>query len=310
MCTLNTLFAFQKNRGLFFLVIACLLVHVNMAAAEEWKPTVKTMQVNQYDMAYVERGSGPPLILVHGALSDYRTWLPLLNEFSETNRTIAVSLRHYFPEQWDGKDSDLSLQQHADDIAAFIQALQLGPVSLLGHSRGGAVALLVASKHPALIHRLVLADPSPLTTMLSRHADVQAAMNARKATLQEVMKHYHAGDTERGLQVFVDYIAGPTAWENTPEPVRHKLRSNTWTQTSLLRDIETQFSCDNAGNISAPVLLVTGEHSSALYGHMHSALQPCLKQVSNVNISDAGHMMYRANPTAFAFEVQDFISTQ
>lgn len=290
--------------------IISIFITPGLLVADELQPEVKVMRVNNYDMSYVERGSGEPLVLVHGALSDYRTWLPLLKEFSDGNRTIAVSLRHYYPEQWEGKGDDLTLQQHADDIAAFIQALQLGPVSLLGHSRGGAVALLVASKHPALIHRLVLADPSPLTTMLSRHADVQAAMNIHKAKLQEVMKHYHAGDKESGLQVFVNYIAGPTAWEKTPEAIRHKLRSNAWTQTSLLRDIETPFSCDNARNISAPVLLVSGEHSSALYGYMQDALRPCIKQVSNATIADAGHMMFHANPTAFVFEVQDFILPQ
>lgn len=310
MGTQSTLFAFHKHMGVFFFIIACLFIHTSMATAEEGKPVVKTIQVNQYDMTYVERGNGPPLILVHGSLSDYRNWLPLLNEFSETNRTIAVSLRHYFPEQWDGKGSDLSLQQHADDITAFIRALNLGPVSLLGHSRGGAVALLVASNHPELIHRLVLADPAPLNTMLPENPDVQAAADTRKDKLQEVMKHYQQGDTEGGLRTFVNYIAGSDVWGKTPEATRNKLRSNTWTLTSLLRDTETPFSCSNAGSISAPVLLVTGERSAPLYGYMHSALRPCLKRVSNANISDSGHMMFQSNPTAFVFEVQDFISTQ
>lgn len=287
-----------------------LLGNASLALAGERSPEIKTLRVNQYDMAYVERGSGEPLILVHGALSDYRTWLPLLNEFSESNRTIAVSLRHYYPERWDGKGSDLSLQQHADDMAAFIQALHLGPVSLLGHSRGGAVVLLMASQHPELVHRLILADPAALVTMLASTPEAQADVAKRKAKFQEVMRYYKQGDTEAGLSVFVNYIAGPTAWENTPEARRNTLRANTWTQTSLLRDMETPFTCSNAGKIAAPVLLITGDRSPPLYGAMQAALQPCLKQVSKVTVADAGHMMFQANPTAFVFEVQEFVAPQ
>lgn len=305
-----SLFSLVKHVPVFLLVTVLLFNTSNHVVAKESLPKVKTAHVNGYDMSYIERGRGQPLILVHGALSDYRTWLSLLNQFSETNRTIAVSLRHYYPESWDGKDDDLSLQQHADDMAAFIKTLQLGPVSLLGHSRGGAVALLMASQHPELVHKLVLADPSALTTMLAKRTEATSEIEKRKTKLQEMMKYYRQGDTDTGLKIFVNYIAGPKAWGNTSEARRNTLRSNTWTQTSLLRDTETPFSCRNAGTILAPVLFITGERSASLYGHMQSALQPCLKEVNKVSIADAGHMMYLANPTAFLFEVQEFVSPQ
>ena len=308
MAIQNRFYVLVKQLSMFAVAVICIFSHATMAAAQQRQPEIKTLRVNNYDISYVERGSGAPLILVHGALSDYRTWLPLMAELSETNRTIAVSLRHYYPEQWDGKGNDLSLQQHADDMTAFIQALRLGPVDLLGHSRGGAVALLVASQHPELIHRLVLADPSPLSTMLVNNAKAQHDVNARKAKLEEMMRYYQQGNAEGGLQVFVNYIAGPKAWKNTSEKRRDTLRSNIWTQTSLLQDIEIPFHCSDARKITAPVLLVTGDRSAPLYGYMHSALQTCLKQVSNAIIGDAGHIMYHANPTAFVFEVQEFIA--
>ena len=309
MHTQSSLYILRKR-----LFILC-FISINLFAtqgllAKEALPEVKTLRVNNYDMAYVERGNGAPLILVHGSLSDYRTWLPLLEEFSETNRTIAVSLRHYYPEQWDGKGNDLTLEQHADDLAAFIRTLNIGPVFLLGHSRGGAVALLTASKHPEQIRKLILADPSPLTSMLPKRQKVQADADTRKAKLQEVMKYYRRGDTEAGLKELVSYVAGEKAWEGTSEERRDSLRANLWTPISLLNDIETPFSCTDAGNLSVPVLMITGERSAPLYGHMNSALRSCLKQASSAIIADAGHMMFHANPTAFIFEVQDFIAPQ
>ncbi|MFO7603444.1 MAG: alpha/beta hydrolase, partial [Gammaproteobacteria bacterium] len=62
--------------------------------------------------------------------------------------------------------------------------------------------------------------------------------------------------------------------------------------------------------IPAPVLLITGDRRTKLHGHMQDALRPCIKQVNNATIADAGHMMFHANPTAFVFEVQDFIMPQ
>jgi len=310
MHTQNSLMYSLQHKVMLIIVALVLIASQNWVAAATLNPEVKTLRVNSYDISYIERGKGEPLILVHGALSDYRTWSSLLDEFSETNRTIAVSLRHYYPEKWNGKGNDLSLQQHADDIAAFIKTIHTGPVNLLGHSRGGAVALLVASQYPKLVSKLILAEPSPLTTMLSKNSESKSTMNLRKIKLQKVMAFYQHGDTEGGLNEFVNYIAGPAAWKRTSELRRNTLRSNAWTLLSLLDDIDIPFSCSDAGKITAPVLLIAGDRSSPLYGYMNSALQACFKKVTKALIGDAGHLMFNENPTAFIFEVQEFISPQ
>lgn len=291
------------------IVVAGLILFSSATVAEqEWEPKVKSVKVNDYELSYVEYGKGPPLILVHGALSDYRTWLPLIKELSETNRTIAVSLRHYYPEKWNGKGDDFSLQQHADDISGFIRALNLDKVELLGHSRGAIVAMMVASQHPEQVNNLVLADPAPLQAMLSKNPRAKKLMEKRKATMQKTINYYRNGEPERGLEHFVNYIAGPRAWEKTSDKRRATLRDNSWTQVSHLQDLEISLQCSQVGNISSRVLMITGERSAPLYGYMLSALKPCFKQVSNALIADAGHMMYSNNPTAFVFEVQDFIA--
>ena len=55
-------------------------------------------RVNGCDMAYIELGEGPPLVCVHGTLGDFRLWSPVLGPLSR-RRGLALSLRHYFPEQ-------------------------------------------------------------------------------------------------------------------------------------------------------------------------------------------------------------------
>jgi pimeloyl-ACP methyl ester carboxylesterase len=58
---------------------------------------MQTLHVNGPDMAYLEVGQGPPLVCVHGALGDFRTWSPVLGPLSKQHRVIAVSLSHFFP---------------------------------------------------------------------------------------------------------------------------------------------------------------------------------------------------------------------
>ena len=148
-------------RSLHVLAMSLLVAFLVLPAANaaELPQGVKTLQVHGYDMAYVENGSGRPLIMVHGAMSDYRTWAAQMQPLGQTSRAIAVSLRHYFPERWDGKGGSFSWKQHVADLMSFIKALNAGPIDLVGHSRGGLVAAELALAQPGLIRRLILAEP-------------------------------------------------------------------------------------------------------------------------------------------------------
>src|SRR5438128_6194572 len=79
--------------------------HRTNSMPQEIKPSwpipseVKWESVNGYPMAYRDAGNGTPIVLVHGAVNDYRAWNAQFDVFSKTHRVIAVSLRHYYPER-------------------------------------------------------------------------------------------------------------------------------------------------------------------------------------------------------------------
>ena len=58
-----------------------------------------SLRVNGYEMAYVEQGAGEPVLLVHGSLNDHRFWAPQMYAFAARFRTVAVCLRHCWPER-------------------------------------------------------------------------------------------------------------------------------------------------------------------------------------------------------------------
>ena len=84
---------------------------------------------------------------------------------------IAVSLRHFFPEHWDGVGDDYLMSQHVADIIAFIEQIDASPVDLMGHSRGGHIAFRVAQQRPDLLRRLVLLEPG---------GDLDASLDPRR----------------------------------------------------------------------------------------------------------------------------------
>src|SRR5882757_7449796 len=120
---------------------------------------MQILRVNGYDMAYLEVGQGPPLLCVHGSLCDFRIWSSVLGPLTRKHRVIAVSLRHFFPDRWDGAGDTYSIAQHVDDVIAFIEKLDAKPVDLMGHSRGGHIVFRVAQRRPDLLRKLILAEP-------------------------------------------------------------------------------------------------------------------------------------------------------
>lgn len=269
---------------------------------------VKAVQVNGYEMAYVERGAGVPLILVHGSLSDYRSWPAQMEPLSASYRTISLSLRHYYPERWNGSGEDFSIRQHADDLVSFIKQLNSGPVHLVAHSRGGDVALRMASTHPELLRSLVLVDPAPLDSLMPKTPAADAAAVRRKDQLAGTLVRFQKGDMDGGLEFFLDLNVAPGTWRNAAEPQKQIWRDNAWPLKNLEADAREPFTCADARKISMPVLLVTGEKSPPIFGLILSALRPCFSRQEGVTISNASHVMHRTHSQAFNTAVLGFLA--
>ena len=124
---------------------------------------------NNSTFEYIEKGSGVPVVFVHGTINDYRIWKYQMEPFSKRYRAIAYSRRYHYPNEWKGDGSDYSIGLHAKDLAAFIKALNLDSVHLVGSSFGAYTSLITAFNHPELIRTLVLGEPPVLPLLVSNH---------------------------------------------------------------------------------------------------------------------------------------------
>ena len=140
--------------------------------------------VNGLKLYYEIRGTGEPLILLHGGVVGIIGLGNLPAALAENRKVIAVELQGH------GRTADIdrpfSCQAMADDIAALIKYLKLPRADVAGYSLGGAVALQTAIRHPELVGKLVL-----VSTAFSRNGwypEVQAEFDKMGPQGADVMK--------------------------------------------------------------------------------------------------------------------------
>lgn len=108
-------------------------------------------------MYYEIHGSGRPLVLLHGAFSAIGTsFAEVLPGLAESRQVVAFELQGH------GRTADIdrpvSMEQMADDVAAALEQLDIGPADIFGYSMGAGVALHLGIRHPEAVRKLVFAS--------------------------------------------------------------------------------------------------------------------------------------------------------
>jgi len=133
----------------------------------------ETVQLHGQPVSYFRAGEGPPIVLIHGITSSARTWREVMPGLAETHTVIALDLPGHGRS---GKPrGDYSLGNYASGIRDLLSVLDIGRVTVVGHSLGGGVAMQFGYQFPNRIARLVLVDSGGLGN--------EVALYLRAATL-------------------------------------------------------------------------------------------------------------------------------
>ncbi|HEU4393469.1 MAG TPA: alpha/beta hydrolase [Solirubrobacterales bacterium] len=133
----------------------------------------KEIELPMGKVRYREAGSGKPVVFVHGYLVDGRLWDGAVDSLSDRYRCIAPDWPIGAQQIAMRPDADLSPPGIAATIAAFLEALDLDDVTIVGNDSGGAMSQVLVTRHPERIGRLVLTNcdthenfpPGPFKTM-------------------------------------------------------------------------------------------------------------------------------------------------
>jgi pimeloyl-ACP methyl ester carboxylesterase len=114
--------------------------------------------IGDLNLYYEIHGTGPPLLLLHGAYMTVDAMGPLLAGLAETHQVIAAEMQGH------GRTADadrpITYEGMADDSAALLEHLEVESADVVGYSMGAGIALQLALRHPASVRRLVVASAS------------------------------------------------------------------------------------------------------------------------------------------------------
>jgi pimeloyl-ACP methyl ester carboxylesterase len=293
------------------LVSAWLLVFTErgvLPSAAADAPQIKQVGVNGIEITYQEQGKGAPVVFVHGNPGDHRTWDGERDEIAEGHRFIAVDLRYFGTAPWPDDGSKFSIATHAEDLASLIHALNAGPVTLVGWSYGGAVALVATVQHPELVSGLFLYEPG-LATFVSDPADAKAAADDRKDMLAPVIAAAKAGDLTGAARRVPDQVTGvPGTFDSLPPIVQASLLDNARVfAVAFTAPPPPQITCQQLGQINVPVTIARGELTRVFYRIAADTANRCILGSRLIIVPSARHAWPAQQPADFDKELLKFL---
>lgn len=232
-----------------------------------------------------ERGAGEPAVLVHGGLSDARTWHAQLRPLGRGRRLVTYDRRDDHP-RWGvlGTGPD-HLERDVDDLAALIEARALPHVDLVGHSWGALVCLWLAIRRPQLARSVVVAEPPLLPIFVSNPPRPQELLRLFAISPAAMTAFVKFGVRGLGSNV-----------------ARRRLRPE------LLATGLGPLTDEQLASVDIPALLVTGRDSPSFLTGLTDRLESILPRCRRATIEHASHFMHEDNPDAFNRVVVEFWS--
>src|SRR5260370_14642507 len=131
----------------------------DVSATDENKPLPMHLSVQTPSgrISYMEQGTGPVALFVHGVLLNGYLWRHQLADLSDIRRCIAVDLLVHGDTEI-APDQDVSVTANAKMLKEFLDALNIDQVDLVGNDSGGGIAQIFAALYPELMRRLTLTD--------------------------------------------------------------------------------------------------------------------------------------------------------
>lgn len=120
----------------------------------------KTLDIGKETLAYLDEGQGEPVLLLHGNMSSSTHFEPLIERIRDRYRCIAVDLRGFGDSTYHHRFD--TLDELAEDVNLFLDALGTETVYLVGWSNGGGVGLKLCALHPERIKKFFVIEGAGL----------------------------------------------------------------------------------------------------------------------------------------------------
>lgn len=268
-----------------------------------------------------DEGRGHPLVLVHGSANDHRMWRPQRERWREDYRVIAYSRRYHWPNQPVPPGGTYALDEQVADLRALLGTLEATPATLIGHSYGGLVSLLVAARSPRAVEALVLIEPPAmgfygsvppgpleLLWLALRHPRTALEILRLGATgIGPAADALAREDEEEALRRMGTAVLGEEAFREVDAERMDQFRDNLIREELESEEALPRLDPALPGSIRCPTLLLGGGRSPAVFGCLLDRLEELLPACERVTVPGASHLVQEDEPDRFHESVEDFL---
>jgi len=244
----------------------------------------------------------PPLLFIHGGSAFGHWWDFVAPSFIDKFHTVAMDLRGHGESEWSAQ-GDYALADYAADVTAMAAGWGLGAPVIVGHSRGGLVAITHAATPGAATRGLVVIDSLPYTTeeLLTWSQSVKSWRPRRYATLEQACASFRLLPAETH--------ATPAMLRQMARHAYRQDEDGSWIvrldPRCRARDGFNVF--DRLPAIGCPALIVKAALSPLLPREVADQMALALPQGMAAEIEDAYHHAMLDNPAALVRTLSDFL---
>lgn len=252
----------------------------------------KFITIDGIKLRYVSRGSGEPVVLVHGFGEFLEIWSYNLDEFSANYRVYALDLPGHGKSEAPPPAKPLTLSYTAQLLARFMESLNLDRVNLMAHSLGALVSLKLALIKPELVNKLVLVDAAGFNQSLPLHYRLATLPWLGEFLFRPTFRFVHRIGLKRGFyntdiitEEWIDLSYRYLKARGAKDALLSTLRCN-----SSLKGLLPESSVSNKlQQITAPTLVVHGAQDRVIpldvASRVYQAIPGAILQV----FRDCGH---------------------
>lgn len=255
------------------------------------------IELNGVRHHYTSQGEGPPVVLVHGLGGSLATWYGVVQTLAVNHHVVALDLRGHG--RSDPGSADYSVRQWAQDVTALIAALELPPVTLVGHSLGSLVAQQAVLDKPEATDQLVLVGGISWFEPDTRTAYKERADLVESKGMDAIVDQWLPGALAPRTQARLPQLAGllrELYVRNDPRSYAKSCRA--------LADMPRIPRED----IGQPTLLLVGDHDRSTPMAMSEELHAQIPVSRVVVVPTAAHWVMVEQPDALAAAILQYLS--